>query len=220
MTSSTKNYQYAGHHLTPASFAKVAAKICVNKKIRREEVIKLVLEYHLENGGVLGSTNLKSTAKKANTRLVSEGIVKASDVFGIWDFSVEGEPITFHVTLPSERKNFVYAYYLPSYRELASLKGHSTWPIKVGRTATSVTERISSQAATAVPEAPKLLFEIECEDGHKLEKAIHSVLDYRAQRVDDALGIEWFNTNTSELREILNLLGHYFPDTENVKILN
>lgn len=210
MTSSPKDYIYAGHHLTPVSFAKIAAIVCDNKKIRREDVIKLVLEYHLANGGTEGSTNLKSTAKKAHTRLFSEGVLRESDIYGVWDFSVEGSPITFHISAPSEKKNFVYAYYLPSYKELALLKGQLNWPIKIGKTAIGVQERVSSQAATAVPEVPKMVFEIECEDGHKLEKAIHSVLDYRAQRLENALGIEWFNTNPTELKAILSLLGHSF----------
>ncbi|WP_336700113.1 GIY-YIG nuclease family protein [Pantoea dispersa] len=216
MQSSSNGYIYAGHHLTPTSFAKAAIKVCANMKIKREDVIKLVLEYHLANGGTEGSTNLKSTAKKANNLLISQGKLKNSDVYGIWDFSDTGDVVTFHASLSSDKKNFVYAYYLPSYQELAQLKGQPKWPIKIGRTAISVEERVSNQAATAVPEIPKMIFEIECEDGHKLEKAIHSILDYRSQRQDNALGIEWFNTNPSELAEILNLLGHSFYSSNSI----
>ncbi|MBH2533989.1 GIY-YIG nuclease family protein [Serratia marcescens] len=208
MAEASKKYMYAGYHLTPASFAENAIIVCERMKIRREDVIKLVLEYHLNNGGIEGSTVLNSTAKKAKKNLLSKGHLKSNSAYGIWDFCTTGDEIIYQAPVEREVFNLVYAYYFPAYQELAELKKDDRWPIKIGLTTTNIAQRISSQTSTAFPEAPVTAFEIECDDCYKLEKAIHSVLDHKNKRLTSALGKEWFLTNPKELGEILSFLGY------------
>jgi hypothetical protein len=95
----------------------------------------------------------------------------------------------------------VYAYYLPTSRELAVGRGESRWAMSVGMTTTHVTSRMSAHIA-ALPEVPALGLVIRTDHGTTLERVIHGVLTLRGRRLEDSGGSEWFLTNLDELRDI------------------
>lgn len=201
-------YEHSGFTLTPASFAEVASKILEGKRIQRNEVIRLVMEHHIANGGIDGSKDIISTAKKAKRILIASGNLVSSSRYGLWDFCASGVDAIFHVPPEKVRNNLVYAYYFPSYKELAQLKGESSWPIKIGLSTTSIEQRVSMQVGTAMPERPVMLFEVECDDCAKLEKAIHAVLDVKGFKMLESLGNEWFCVNQDELLRLMTYLGY------------
>lgn len=201
-------YEHSGFTLTPASFAQVALFLLKDKRIKREEVIRLVVEHHLSNGGIEGSADIVSIAKKAKRKLLESGDLVASARYGLWDFCVSGIDAVYHAPLEKVKNNFVYAYYFPSYKELAALKGEASWPVKIGLSTTSVDQRIAMQVGTAMPERPVMLFEVECDDCAKLEKAIHAVLDFKGFKMPDSMGNEWFSINPDDLMSLMSVLGY------------
>ena len=96
----------------------------------------------------------------------------------------------------------VYGWYLPAYRELATLKGESRFPLKVGTTIDKPFKRMRSHIGTA-PEKPVLGFVWKIKHAYLLEKWMHVELAQRKQHLPDALGDEWFLTTPEELREIV-----------------
>jgi len=202
------NYEHSGFTLTPSSFAQVALQLLKDKRIKRDEVIRLVMEYHLANGGIEGSADIVSIAKKAKRNLIESGNLIDSTRYGLWDFCVTGIDAVYHAPPEKVKNNFVYAYYFPAYKELAELKGESSWPVKIGLSTTSIDQRVAMQVGTAMPERPVMLFEVECDDCAKLEKAIHAVLDVKGFKMPESLGNEWFRINPTELMAIMSVLGY------------
>ena len=103
-------------------------------------------------------------------------------------------------------KGSVYLYYYPVYPQLAESKGESSWPCKVGKSERDPTIRVESQAATAMPEKPKIALLIQTDKPAELEKAIHKLLAKDGKQMKGALGAEWFVTSPSEVEEIHAIL--------------
>ena len=95
----------------------------------------------------------------------------------------------------------VYAFYLPTYRRLSEADGAEGWPIKVGMTTTSVSQRMAAHQ-TALPESPRLGLVIRTDSAGLLEKIIQGVLTLRGRRSEAAGGSEWFITTIDEIRDI------------------
>jgi len=90
----------------------------------------------------------------------------------------------------------VYVYYYKNDRELADLKGQSSWPCKIGFTATSVEERIVGQGAiTAMHTPPVVGLIIRSPHGRQVERIIHDTLRLSGCSIEGASGAEWFNTS-------------------------
>jgi len=101
----------------------------------------------------------------------------------------------------------VYAYTFPSLIELANLKGHKFYPIKIGYTAdkdVGAFSRVRCQIIenAAYPERLKLLFIVRCEDGRAVELQVHRQLRTADRRVDSAIGQEWFLSNAEEIHQL------------------
>lgn len=97
----------------------------------------------------------------------------------------------------------VYLYYLPSYKEREQI---FTWPCKIGRSDKDPLKRIINQAATALPEKPKVAVIIRTDNSAVLEQAIHNILTYRNKRIETGMGKEWFDTNPDEFLNIVQFL--------------
>lgn len=95
----------------------------------------------------------------------------------------------------------VYAYYLPTLRELAVSRGEVRWAIKVGTTTTHVASRMSTRV-TALPEVPALGLVIRTDHDTALEGVIQGVLTLRGRVWEDSDGSAWLLTNLDELRDI------------------
>ena len=102
-----------------------------------------------------------------------------------------------------EGPQVVYGWYLPAYKELASIKGHNTWPMKVGRTSSGDPENRMNINA---PERPRQGFVARVNNSGNWERMFHSFLDEKGRHLPDAMGTEWFMTNPEELRTIYHAL--------------
>lgn len=104
-----------------------------------------------------------------------------------------------------QAKAFVYAWCLPYYQQ------ENRYPIKIGRTEGRPPQDRSLDSLTDLPEDPKILMEIPCmqkSTALHIESTLHHVLRARghALRGENSAGKEWFQSNTSELRELLDFL--------------
>ena len=202
-------YPFMNFSLTPSAFATVARLVAPGKKLRRAELTDLVLSYHFENGGGEMTTPALLVAKKALSIMASDGFAEPTGMYGVWKIFGEDAEGDVAERLPAAAKEvlpeYIYAYYLPAYRELAELRGEKRWPHKIGLTTVSVEARIAAQVGTALPEKPTIIKVIETSNCYLLEKAIHSVLELRGFKISDAPGNEWFLTNLDELDDLIKL---------------
>ena len=132
-------------------------------------------------------------------------IVFGSDALPTFEKAKATHEATAEVTL-GEGEQSVYGWYLPTYRELAELKGEAHFPVKVGRTTKAVPyHRLTAHLGTS-PEKPKLGFLWRTDNAELWEKVLHIKLRQRGQHMTEALGNEWFWTNPQELREIVRAM--------------
>ena len=96
-------------------------------------------------------------------------------------------------------KPSVYWYTFPAYQAASG-----PFPIKIGRGADPLT-RIKAQV-TAMPEQPQILGTFQHADPASLERALHSVLQLRGKRKQDAPGAEWFMTTPDEISALIRMV--------------
>ena len=154
--------------------------------IARRQMLDPILKHHCDLGGLPPSGTLVASVKKALSGLKTAGLALNSS--GYWwfrqslneDFANTNDNLEKHSAEteiqpnPEDRESpaadhppcveigtgsqAVYAYYFPSYRELAGQKRDDFWPMKVGKATVDVQTRIREQGVTALPEAPVVAF--------------------------------------------------------------
>jgi hypothetical protein len=94
-----------------------------------------------------------------------------------------------------EGAEFVYAY------------GYRCAPdrLKIGLTKVDPIQRIVAQISTSTPDRPVLFLEIRTHDCGSLERAIHSILEYRGYKVVGG-GDEWFKTKRENVIAIFEFI--------------
>ena len=85
--------------------------------------------------------------------------------------------------------------------------------LKIGLTEGSAVDRIAAQISTGTPDKPVLLLEIKTHDCGSLERAIHSTLEYRGNKITGG-GKEWFLTTREEVIAIYQSIAQRRPDSE------
>ncbi|WP_203289279.1 GIY-YIG nuclease family protein [Metabacillus sp. cB07] len=196
------------------------------KLIKRDEIVTKVLKFHLDQGGrTPDAVDFPRSVKKALTNLAKKELAKNVS-HGFWEIGgyqkeiddvslVEEMNVLEKEYLLQERKEYqefgegnstIYLYYFESYRELANLKGELSWPCKIGLSERDPKLRVLSQAATALPEIPNIEFILKTDQPHLLELIIHSILKIRGKHIEHSPGKEWFNTNPSEILEIVKFI--------------
>lgn len=195
-------YKYALQKLSPKVFADLVLSLYADGDVvMRADIIATVSSYHQSNGGAESTASITSTAKKALQNLSASGNAEKLESYGFWRI--------LQSAAPQEKScEYLYVYFYPAYRDLASMLGNSCWPHKIGMTRMKIEERIASQVGTAMPEKPEVVFEIPCDDAQSLEKAIHSLLTIKGKRISGIPGCEWYNTNSEELSQIISFCGH------------
>lgn len=201
-----ENYKFEGFSLTPSAFAEVALQLAAGRVVRRGDLVSEVVAHHLARGGAPLTTDASRVGKRALSMLEERGLAAPTVAYGTWSFFGEPSPTPIgedpgDVDAPS--CEYVYAYYLPTYRAVAEAGGLSEWPHKVGMTRVSVAARIAAQVGTALPEAPIIELAVQTANASLLERALHSVLELRGKRLGDSPGNEWFTTSRTELEQIL-----------------
>ncbi|MYF35826.1 MAG: GIY-YIG nuclease family protein [Synechococcus sp. SB0678_bin_12] len=201
------------------------------KAYKREQLVDLVRERHLEAKGSLAKASLTGQVKKALQDLQRHGCVEQPvNVKGYWriasgDLTEEtiehedeptnepvkdkDEPIEEPIENEAEITigdgvEKIYGWYYPSYRKLATLEGKTRFPVKVGRTTGKAEQRLRESCGMA-PEKPVLGFVAHVDDSSTWERFVHSSLTLDGWKLPDAVGDEWFNSNLEELHEIVSL---------------
>lgn len=206
-------YKYSNIELTPGVFKELLIELFDGKQFKRADAIKIITEYHINNGGICEKNEYIGTFKRATKMLQENGIINCG--YGIWKLNYkEKETTVFEIernveTIKADEeygngKNAVYMYYYDVYKELADLKGKKTYPCKIGRTDRDPLQRIISQSGTCYPEKPHIALIFRCDNSSNLENAFHSILKIKNKWIEKAPGTEWFETNTEEIKEIYN----------------
>ena len=216
MTDEASNYEWKDAVLLPSVGAAIALELFDGKIVKRKQLHDTVLEHHLANGGKPPNQGEVPLVKGIIRQLkLSDSIEQP--YYGAYQIgasaSVEDEEEDFETlevkpvynierTL-GEGKELVYAYYYPSYRDLAELRNEPGWPIKIGRTSSDLESRITSQVATTgVPEVPTIALVFHTDHSRWLEQYLHGALGLRRKHLVEAGGQEWFLTSPNEIEEL------------------
>lgn len=208
------DYKYKGVNLTPKIFAELLIKFFDGKQFDRSTAISVISKYHKENGGIVKNQHgLASTFKTVKSKRIKDGLENIST--GIWRLNIKKKNtniIESEKTAKTpdykvdkeigEGNESVYLYYYDTYKELAELKGNYLWECKIGRTDIEPIQRVIGQAGTCFPEYPHIALVIHCEDSHKLEDVLHSIMKYQKKHVESAPGKEWFITSPEEIENL------------------
>lgn len=208
------DYEYASLPLTPGVFVEVARTVLAGRQLRRNEISTAVTSYHLDNGGLPPRGQHLAVVKKGMALLAEQGLASPSGGYGIWriaasvedDASGAVEEVLAPLLDQVELTGYVYVYDLPAYASLAEASGRDRWPHKIGRTEVSVESRIVEQVGTALPERPRVVVTEACNESVLLERALHAILELRGHKVRDAPGNEWYDTNPTEVRELIDFI--------------
>ena len=214
------DYKYKGLPITPSIIESVTTELINGQTIKRDDLVKKILEHHISNGGIYPEAkDFPRSVKKALSRLQQKGYA-TNKSYGFWTIHKNDVPVQVDEAsnrlikiekLPTHaiygKGEFsVYCYYFPTYKMLAQSQGNSRWACKIGRTDRDPLLRILSQSSTALPETPFIEFVIKTKNSNLLETAIHSVLQIRNQHLNNSPGVEWFETNPNEILEIVKYL--------------
>lgn len=97
----------------------------------------------------------------------------------------------------------IYVYHFKNYEDNTD---DYFYPCKVGMSKSNVINRIKQQVQTSSPEQPIIDLVVFCDNGRKLESAIHAILKLYNREIKSATGIEWFNTTGDEIKNLCSLL--------------
>jgi hypothetical protein len=99
----------------------------------------------------------------------------------------------------------VYVFDYPTYEALARANGENRWAHKIGFTKMTPDARISAQAGTAMPENPRLVWQVRHPSAFSLEQALHGILEIHGRKIAGR-GTEWFITNLTEIKALVELI--------------
>ncbi|MPN11088.1 hypothetical protein SDC9_158389 [bioreactor metagenome] len=212
-----ETYKYKDLPITPAIIEVLIIELFNGQTLKRDDIVKIILEHHISNGGLRPEAkDFPRSVKKALSNMQKKGDT-INKSYGFWEIHKNEAPIqtkenTIKETpidqIPTHNiygkgDNAIYFYYLPSYKTLAQVQGKNTWRCKIGRTDRDPLSRILSQSSTALPEIPIVEFIVKTENASILETMIHSILTIRNKHIKDSPGIEWFDTNPEEVLDII-----------------
>lgn len=213
-------YKYKGLPITPSITESLTIELTNGQIVKRDDLVKRILEHHISNGGMRPEAqDFSRSVKKALEKLQQKGHA-SNKSYGFWaihknDAPVQIEEATSEIIkaedLPThaiygQGEFAVYCYYFPTYKMLAEAQGKNRWPCKIGRTDRDPLLRILSQSSTALPETPFIEFVVKTQNSNLLETAIHSILQIRGQHLINSPGTEWFETNPDEVLGIIKYL--------------
>ena len=206
-------YKYLNIELTPGIFKELLIEKFDGKQFKRADAIKYITQYHMNNGGLCEKNEYVSVFKKASIMLRENGMTNLG--YGVWKLNYQKkETVVYQIKSDLKKitadeeyghgNNAVYMYYYDAYRELAGLKGQMYFPCKIGRTDKDSLQRIIGQSGTSYPEKPHVALIFYCDNSVYLENAFHNILKIKKRWIKNAPGVEWFNTNVEEIKEIYN----------------
>jgi hypothetical protein len=140
-------------------------------------------------------------AKKTEQLLpLGGGTYRLPDAIDVDQAEVEDSALEDGEPVVSESEGFVYAFSFP-----ALIRPSGDFPIKIGRTAGDVIQRIALQCrGSATFDNPTLLGSWRVERVLFVEVAIHKMLAARGKWREKVPGTEWFDTTIDEIKSIID----------------
>jgi hypothetical protein len=211
---------HSGVPLTPGPAREIITELFKEKpQWTTAALIDQVPRKHCQQGGFDGKDSIKNVVNKALGYLKEDGCVRRKS-YGNWeriaeDLDAAADVLDLPAAPPSavilpqdkikiertlgEGPESLYVYYYNTDRELADLKGQSTWPCKIGNAGHAV-ERVLNQARTARHSLPVIALVIRSDDAEELERLIHRLFKRARLWIDnDYCGDEWFITNPEQV---------------------
>lgn len=214
-------YPYKEQHLSPEAIQAVLIECYGGQTESLRTLAENASALHIKKGGLpTAATCPKDQIKYVVNRMVSQGLaerirgrhgyykIAGESLVNLEDTvskSIEDVPLAAEIEI-GVGAELVYAYCFQAYRDLAEMRGHTTWPIKVGVSSRTAAERIREQIGTGHCESPSVLIAFHHPQGADLEKYLHSVLKLKGKHIGTAPGNEWFDTNPEELQKIYHQL--------------
>ncbi len=142
-------YDYKGKRPTPPICQQLILRLLTGKTVKRSDIIRKVLAFHIEMGGLKPEVNFTHTVKQVLKNLEIEGFVtKDIDQKGYYIIHGDGQPREEYEVDSEEEilekvedkaadyefgegDDNLYVYYLPSYKELADLKDLKLGDVKL-----------------------------------------------------------------------------------------
>ncbi len=228
------DYPYKDLPLAPSVIESLIGELFAGQLVERQAIVEEVARVHLARGGKPSEAqSVTGSVKKALNSMAQKGLVQ-NPMQGYWriidvdsvaisaeqngaaadESAIAPIPIASntaaHLTAIADMTlgsgaGAIYLYYLPTYRQHALQRGETVWPCKIGRTDRDPMERILSQAATALPERPRVAIILHTPEPMPWETALHGVLTIRGRRLKDSPGSEWFLTSPEEVLSLLRM---------------
>ena len=203
-------YQYVGKPLTLKMVRELIQELFAGQTVQKQEIMRVVVEKHLERGGLPATAQSNNPVTLALWHLKREGQANnpSEDNWLILSSPQDDDSVNSERdNLVPERtigsgKQSVYLYYYPAYQILAGLQDEEVWACKIGRSRSGAISRIRSQTRTALPEFPKVGLIIKTDESGLMEKAIQYILRIQGKQKQDAPGNEWFITSPSEVEQV------------------
>ncbi len=204
---------HLGLPLTPGLARKIIVELFQHQRQwTTAELIEKVPQEHRRRDGVDGKDTIKNVINKALGYLKDDDYIQRK-TYGVWERIGSGlDAVDLAATPPSalppddqikvertlgEGPESLYVYYNDTERELANLKGQSTWPCKIGK---GEPIRVLNQVGTARHTLPIIALVIRSYDAEEMEKLIHLLFERAGLRINnDRCGIEWFMTNPEQV---------------------
>jgi hypothetical protein len=112
----------------------------------------------------------------------------------------------------------VYVWYDPDQEELAKRRRKRIWKCKIGSSRDRADLRILRQKArTAIAGRPVFAIEFHTDERERLEKMLHTVLEFAGKHIKDAGGHEWFLTNPTEVAMLYHRFSRLTASLERVR---
>ena len=101
---------------------------------------------------------------------------------------------------------WVYLYTFATQEELARERRQKNFPMKLGMsTQNNVVTRVDQQVSgnsTALSERAILRLVFRVNNSRDMESWMHRQLDKMGRKVENSIGVEWYNTNPSEVEQL------------------
>jgi hypothetical protein len=130
---------------------------------------------------------------------IGDGIYRSKTAEDISDVELEEAALADGDEDAAEFEGWIYAFSFP-----ALVRSNEPFPIKIGKTITNVEDRVAQQCkGSASFDNPVILGKWQVNRVGPTELAAHNILKARGKWRENVPGIEWFNTTTTEIQQIL-----------------
>ena len=203
-------YEYAGVNLSSKMIEGIIPKILKNGELKkREEIIELVREYHISNGGGNQTrTSLISAVKNALESLRKQGILE-KPLEGFYKKVIPDTELT-RVELilkkdkTKDRAECIYVYYAKKDKSEAVKKCSDSWVCKIVYDKKLTIDKIFSLFSKEYSDQYELALVVKSKKAKALTEAVLDILKLRGRNAD--LFNQGFETSPAELKSIINFI--------------